>query len=150
MTLLNRARRTALPALFALCALAHPVVAGGEVGNAAVALDQADFQPYGDTPIEIAVLNGDPQTGPSAVLLKFPPRFPGAMHAHTHAYHAVVVSGASKHWVDGQTEADVPLQRPGDYWYQFGGQAHQDSFPTDEPTIIYVQFDGPLDVTAPH
>ncbi|SHG84086.1 hypothetical protein SAMN05443551_0754 [Marivita hallyeonensis] len=146
MTILKTSCRSFLPMLIAVGLLAQPVSADSHVGNAAVALADAVFQPFGDTPIEIAVLNGNPQTGPSAVLLKFPPNFPGAMHTHTHGYHAVVISGGSKHWIAGQSEEDVPLQRPGDYWYQIGGEAHQDSFPTDVPTIIYVQFEGPLDV----
>ena len=80
-------------------------------------------------------------------MLKYPPNFPGGMHIHSNAYHAVVVSGASKHWVEGETEADARLQQPGDYWYQTGGQVHQDSFPTDAETILFIQFDGPADTT---
>ena len=117
--------------------------ADGHTGNTAKPLNGLEFAPLMD--IEIAVLWGNPQEGESAVMLKFPPNFPGGMHTHTSSYHAVVVSGASKHWAKGETEADAPLQRPGDYWYQAGGQVHQDSFPTDEETILFLQFDGPVD-----
>jgi quercetin dioxygenase-like cupin family protein len=119
--------------------------ADGHTGNTAKPLAGLEFAPLLDTPIEIAVLWGNPQEGESAVMLKFPPNFPGGMHSHANAYHAVVVSGASKHWVEGETEADALLQRPGDYWYQAGGQVHQDSFPTDAETILFLQFDGPID-----
>ncbi len=125
-----------------------PYALSTDISNAAVAVEQAEFKTLGIGPIQMAVLNGNPETGPSAVFLKFPPNFPGSMHSHTSGYHAIVVSGASKHWLEGQNESDVALQQPGDYWYQIGGQPHQDSFPTDEPTVIYVQFEGPMDVLA--
>ena len=129
--------------LSALAAL--PAFADSPANNTAKALAGLEFAPIRDLPIEIAVLWGNPQEGESAVMLKFPPNFPGGMHTHTNGYHAIVVSGASKHWIEGENEADAPLQRPGDYWYQMGGQVHQDSFPTDEETVLFLKFDGPLD-----
>ncbi len=124
-----------------------PAVAQDQPGNTAKALAGLEFSPIGDLPIEIAVLWGNPQEGESAFMLKYPPNFPGGMHVHSNNYHAVVVRGASKHWVQGDSEADAQLQQPGDYWYQIGGQVHQDSFPTDEETILFIQFDGPADTT---
>lgn len=115
--------------------------------STAKALSELDFVRIGDLPIEIAVLWGNPQEGESAVMLKFPPNFPGGMHVHTYGYHAVIISGASKHWIAGETGAAATLQLPGDYWYQVGGQVHQDSFPTDEETILFLQFEGPMDTT---
>ena len=67
------------------------------------------------------------------------------MHIHTFGYHGVVISGASKHWVAGETEEDARLLLPGDYWYQAGGQVHQDSFPTNVETILFLQFEGAMD-----
>lgn len=120
-------------------------IADANSQGAAKALETLKFSRIGDLPIEIAVLWGNPQEGASAVMLKFPPKFPGGMHMHTNSYHGVVIKGGSKHWVNGETEESARLQRPGDYWYQAGGQIHRDSFPTDEETILYLQFDGPLD-----
>jgi hypothetical protein len=37
------------------------------------------------------------------------------------AYGGVSCDG-DKHWVQGAEVATVPLQTPGDYWYQAGGQ----------------------------
>lgn len=128
------------------CTVALPAQAETAESSYRIALDKAEFfQPEG-APFELAVLWGNPQEGPSAVFMKFPPNFPGAMHSHTHGYHGVVVTGASKHYVKGESEAEVPLQTPGDYWYQPGGEPHNDSFPTDEPTILFIQWDGPMDV----
>lgn len=119
--------------------------ADGHSGNTAMPLTELEFWPLPDVPIEIAVLWGNPQEGESAVMLRFPANFPGGMHSHTNAYHAVVVSGASRHWIEGESEAEAPLQQPGDYWYQVGGEVHQDSFPTDAETILFLQFEGPID-----
>jgi quercetin dioxygenase-like cupin family protein len=122
-----------------------PAFADGHSGYSAKSHAELEFFPIGDLPIQIAVLWGNPQEGPSAVMMKFPPNFPGGMHTHTYAYHAVVVSGASKHWGNDETEATAALQMPGDYWFQEAGQVHQDSFPTVEETILYLQFEGPID-----
>lgn len=124
-----------------------PAVAGEHTGHVAMALGDLEFMPIEGVPIEIAVLWGNPQEGESAVMMKFPPNFPGGLHIHTNGYHGIVVTGASKHWIEGETEAEAPLQTPGDYWYQTGGQVHQDSFPTGEETILFLQFEGPIDTT---
>lgn len=110
-----------------------------------MALSQLEFSPVGELPIQIAVLWDNPSEGPSAVMLKFPPNFPGGMHIHTHGNHGLVVSGASKHWTEQGTEEDAVLQVPGDCWYQAGGQVHQDSFPTDEEKTLFLQVEGSLD-----
>jgi quercetin dioxygenase-like cupin family protein len=96
-------------------------------------------------PAEIAILSGNPQTGPSSILLRFPPRYPGAMHSHSAGYHAIVIEGASKHWTENNDADSAPLQTPGDYWFQAGGQVHQDSFPSDEITTVFLRFEGPVD-----
>ncbi len=111
----------------------------------AKSLSDVEFTPIGDLPIEMAVLWGDPQNGESAILLKFPPHFPGGMHKHSYAYHGLVLRGGSKHWAEGESEADARLQSPGDYWYQKAGLVHQDSFPTNEETILFLQFEGRAD-----
>ena len=124
---------------------ASSAIAESHTGLWSKALSELEFSPVGELPIQIAVLWGNPAKGESAVMLKFPPNFPGGMHTHTHGYHGLVVKGASKHWTKDETEKGAVLQRPGDYWYQAGGQVHQDSFPTDEETILFLQFEGPLD-----
>jgi quercetin dioxygenase-like cupin family protein len=142
-----RLRKLGFATAFMAALAGSPAFADGHSGYSARALADLEFMPVGELPIEIAVLWGNPQEGESAFMLKYPPNFPGGMHVHSNAYHAVVVSGASKHWTEGETEADAVLQRPGDYWFQAGGQLHQDSFPTDEETILFIQFDGPADTT---
>lgn len=65
------------------------------------------------------------------------------MHTHGHGYHVIVISGATKHWHTGQTREDAPLIGAGNYFYQPGGQEHNDIFPTDEETILYTVWEGP-------
>ena len=72
-------------------------------------------------------------------------QYPGAMHSHSAGYHAIVIEGASKHWTENNDADSAPLQTPGDYWFQAGGQVHQDSFPSDEITTVFLRFEGPVD-----
>ncbi len=131
-------------ATLGLSTLATPVLADSQDGYIPMAMEDLKWI---DLPggIKIAPLWTDPKTMRMGQMVQFAPNSPGAMHKHTNAYRAVIISGASKHWVEGQTADDVPLQGPGDYWYQAGGQYHQDQFPSDEPTILYVVWDGPPD-----
>lgn len=130
-------------ALFAVGA-ATPLLADGHEGYIPKAFGELEWveAPGG---IRMAQLWIDPETQRYGQMVEFAPNSPGIMHKHTHAYRALVISGGSKHWVEGQTADDVPLQGPGDFWYQAGGQYHQDQFPTDEPTVLYVVWDGPPD-----
>jgi quercetin dioxygenase-like cupin family protein len=74
----------------------------------------------------MAVLWGDPNTGPSAMLLEMK-RGAGPMHTHTADYHLVVIEGTMKHWGAGEKESDAKPLGPGSYWFQPGGLAHADA-----------------------
>lgn len=74
----------------------------------------------------LAILSGDPATGPSEVLLKFK-RGSIPMHWHPSGYYAVVLQGTVKHWAEGEQEATSPLLRPGSYWFQPPRLVHTDS-----------------------
>ena len=50
---------------------------------------------------QLAVLWGDPEKGPSAMLLKFK-KGGGRLHIHTSDYHLVVLQGTMSHWVKGR------------------------------------------------
>ena len=98
-----------------------------------VPLESATFVPVvahlPDGP-RMAVLWGDPNTGPSAVLLEMKK---GAvpLHVHTADYHLVVIEGTMNHWGAGQTEADAKPLQPGSYWFQPGNLPHADSCLSD-------------------
>lgn len=142
------ARNTiAIAASLCLAIVLHTTASQAEEpsGHVAIPYQDAEFTPLMGGPAEIAILSGNPQTGPSSILLRFPPRYPGAMHSHSAGYHAIVIEGASKHWTENNDADSTPLQTPGDYWFQAGGQVHQDSFPSDEITTVFLRFEGPVD-----
>jgi quercetin dioxygenase-like cupin family protein len=92
---------------------------------------------------QIAVLRGDPVTGPSSMLLRMA-KTPGAQHYHTASYDLVLIEGRMKHWAKGESPADAKELGPGSYWHQPGGAAHGDACLTDT-CVMYVQWDGKRD-----
>ena len=93
-----------------------------------MAYDSLEFAPLLGGATQIAVVLGNPQTGPSSIMLRFSPGSPRIMHSHAAGYYAVVGNGASKDWVQVADVATAPSQTPRDYWYQAGWQVHQDGF----------------------
>ena len=47
-----------------------------------VPCDSLGFAPLLGCPTQIALVSGNPQTGPSLIMLRFPPNSPGVMHSH--------------------------------------------------------------------
>jgi hypothetical protein len=92
---------------------------------------------------QLAVLWGDPATGPSAMLLKLH-KSSGRLHLHTSNYHLVMLEGTAKHWTEGEPEAVAKPLGPGSYWFQPGNQAHGDSCLTDE-CLMFVSWAGKRD-----
>jgi len=92
---------------------------------------------------QLAVLWGDPEKGPSAMLLKFK-KGGGRLHIHTSDYHLVVLQGTMSHWVKGEQESDAKPLDPGSYWFQPGNQAHGNSCLTDE-CVMFIKWEGKRD-----
>lgn len=145
---MNTTRLLAL-ALFAVTAgAACTSVSGGTAEKTMVVapFESARFVPVSpslpDGP-RIAVLWGDPNTGPSAVLLEMKK---GAvpLHIHTADYHLVVIEGMMKHWAQGQAESASPSLGPGSYWFQPGGQPHGDACLTDK-CVMHIVWAGARD-----
>jgi hypothetical protein len=91
----------------------------------------------------MAVLWGDPHTGPSAMLLTMQE---GAVPLHVHSadYHLAVIEGQMKHWGPGEDASHAPALGPGSYWFQPGGQAHADACLS--PTcVMQIVWSGPRD-----
>lgn len=93
---------------------------------------------------ELAVVSGDPQKGESGFFLKLPPGTKPGLHTHTADYHAIVISGAPKHWLPGEDKKAKPLG-PGSYWFQPGNQPHGDECTGPEPCVVYIVMAGPFD-----
>jgi quercetin dioxygenase-like cupin family protein len=93
----------------------------------------------------MAVLWGDPNTGPSAVLLEMK-KGSVPLHIHTADYHLVVIEGVMRHWAQGQAESAAPSLGPGSYWFQPGSQPHGDACLTDK-CVMHVVWAGARDAT---
>jgi quercetin dioxygenase-like cupin family protein len=142
-----QALRIALP--FIMAAVSACATTADEPSKKAmviVPLESAKFAPViarlPDGP-QMAVLWGDPNTGPSAILLEMK-RGAGPMHTHTADYHLVVIEGTMKHWGSGENESDAKPLRPGSYWFQPGGLPHADACLSDK-CVMQVVWSGRRD-----
>ena len=107
--------------------------------------DTHEFRPTGESEgAELTVLWGDLQRGPVGILFRFRAGYRAPMHWHTSDYHAVVLSGKSKHWIEGQDEP-AEGHGPGTYWFQPGKQVHGDFNAGDEPVLIFIYMPNGLD-----
>jgi hypothetical protein len=91
-------------------------------------------QPKG---IQIAVLEGDPASGPVELYLKFP-KGPVPLHWHSSDYSAIVVEGSWKHYLAGKDGDAKPLP-VGSAWFQPGGSVktvHGDECLADSCTLL--------------
>ena len=106
----------------------------------------APVDPKNPGGIQMAVLSGDPKTGPTAFELKLP-KGPAPIHWHSSDYYAWTVEGNTKHWLPGK-EADARPNPPGTFWFQPGGATgpHGDECLSDSCTI-FVFMPGKFDFT---
>ncbi|MBB6096195.1 hypothetical protein HNQ60_005117 [Povalibacter uvarum] len=111
-----------------------------------VPLSEAKFVPVvarlPDGP-QMAVLWGDPSSGPSAMLLEMK-QGPTPLHVHTADYHLVVIEGQLKHWGEAETGASAKTLGPGSYWFQPGNEIHGDACLTSK-CLVQVVWSGPRD-----
>lgn len=124
--------------LFSIMAAALAGGATDSVGNPArmvvVPFSDARFvpadaaRPDGN---ELAVVWGDPASGPSSMLLRMR-RGEIPLHHHTSDYHLVLLRGTMRHWSQGQKANETPELAPGSFWFQPGKQVHGDACLTDE------------------
>lgn len=90
--------------------------------------------------MQIAVLRGDPASGPSSMLMRFGEGV-SPMHAHAADYDAVVLEGTVQHWKEGEAQSQAPLLKPGSYWFQPAVERHADAC-LSETCVLYVQWAG--------
>jgi hypothetical protein len=106
----------------------------------------ASFKPLNPTvpnSTEIAVLRGNPDQGPSTMLMKMR-KATGRLHVHTADYELIVIEGTMKHTKRGENEATAKPLGVGSYWFQPGGEPHTDSCLTDT-CVMYITWAGPRD-----
>ena len=92
---------------------------------------------------QIAILWGDPETGPSSMFMKFA-KGEGVMHVHSSDYHLVLLEGSMHHTLPGEDPAKRKVLGPRSFWYQPGDQPHADSCLTDE-CVMFIQWAGKRD-----
>lgn len=104
------------------------------------------FAPLAEgSPVHVAVLWGNPETGPAAVMVKFPEGYQEPWHSHSSTYRAVLVkSEFSSRSPEGGPDSERVLG-PGSYIVQPGGVTHAEINAGTGESLAMVYFDGPLD-----
>lgn len=110
------------------------------------AYEELPFAPLAEgSPVEIAVLWGNPESGPAAVMVRFPEGYQEPWHSHSTTYHSVLIKGEFK---TKCKDADVPVSGaygPGSYAVQPGGAVHAEVNAGSGELVALVYFDGPVD-----
>jgi quercetin dioxygenase-like cupin family protein len=107
--------------------------------------EDLQFGPLAEgSPVEIAILWGNPETGPAAVMVRFPEGYQEPWHSHTTTYHSVLVKGTFQ--TRGKNDNVEPkIYRPGSYAVQPGGLVHSEVNAGEGELVAFVYFDGPVD-----
>ncbi|MEM7479024.1 MAG: DUF4437 domain-containing protein [Planctomycetota bacterium] len=94
--------------------------------------------------LKVAVLWGDPASGPVAIMLHMPKGHVEPFHKHTSDYHCVVVEGRIRTQMKNVDRSEE--FGPGSHIFQPGGTLHAESSSGDRDLLALVYFDGPIDV----
>ena len=111
------------------------------------AYEELSFVPLAEgSPVEIAVLWGNPETGPVAVMVRFPEGYKEPWHNHTSTYNSVLIKGEfqTRTKINGE-ETISEVYGPGSYAVQPGGEAHAEVNAGKGELVALVHFDGPVD-----
>lgn len=93
---------------------------------------------------KIAVVFGDPKTGPVGFIIEVPPGGVSPIHNHSSDYHAVVLDGAPFHWLPHEADKGEGFAN-GTYFFQPGGYNHGDRCDSAEPCHAFVYFSKAMD-----
>ena len=104
------------------------------------------FAPLAEgSPVQMAVLWGNPETGPCALMVKFPEGYKEPWHYHTSTYHDMIVKGEfSLRSQEGGPDSERVFG-PGSYIVQPGGDIHAEINAGAGEFVALVYFDGPVD-----
>ena len=107
--------------------------------------EDLQFAPLGEgSPVEGALLWGNPATGPAAVMVRFPEGYAEPWHSHSSTYRAVLIQGEVQS--RGKGGSDSPrTYNPGTYMVQPGGEVHSEVNAGKGPMVALVYFEGPVD-----
>ena len=110
------------------------------------AYDDLQFGPIAEgSPVEVALLWGNPITGPATVLVRFPEGHAEPWHSHSSTYRSVLIKGdfQTRSKDNGVTSSGV--YRPGAYLVQPGGVVHSEVNAGPGDLVALVHFEGPVD-----
>ena len=93
---------------------------------------------------QIASLHGDPAKPNAVVFVRVPARYDLPAHSHSSAERMVLVSGELHVTYDGQEPAFL---KPGSYAYGPAKAVHRGRCVSDEPCVLFIAFEGPVDAT---
>jgi len=125
---------------FMLASVAH----GDQMKSAAHPLGSIRFDADSDVKCLLsAVESGDPNTGPSTIILKAPPGCVVPWHSHTAQEQAVVIQGTVK-----MEMSDSPAMSlgPGGFAAMPGRMPHQFACDRKVACLIMVSFDGTYNI----
>jgi len=100
-----------------------------------------DFFPAG---CQIAVLHGDPSQPNVDVFFRVPGNYDLPAHRHTSAERMVLVAGELNVTYDGQPTVNL---KAGTYAYGPAALSHSGRCVSDEPCVLFIAFEAPLDAT---
>lgn len=110
------------------------------------AYEDLPFAPLAEgSPVEIALLWGNPETGPAAVLVRFPEGYQEPWHCHTNTYHSVLIKGTFQSRSKDAGISGSEVYGPGSYAVQPGGGVHSEVNAGTGELVALVYFDGPVD-----
>ena len=109
------------------------------------AFEDLQFGPLGEgSPVQAALLWGNPETGPAAVLVRFPEGFREPFHRHSSTYRAILVKGEFQSRARDDADSET-VYGPGSYVVQPGGAVHAEVNAGAGEMVAFVYFDGPVD-----
>jgi quercetin dioxygenase-like cupin family protein len=109
------------------------------------AYNDLEFGPIAEgNPVEVALLWGNPETGPAAVLVRFPEGYEEPWHNHSSTYRAVLVKGEFQSRSNDDSDSTT-IYGPGSYAVQPGGAAHREVNAGQSEMVAFVYFEGPID-----
>jgi quercetin dioxygenase-like cupin family protein len=109
------------------------------------AFEDLEFGPIAEgSPVSAALLWGNPEVGPAAVLVRFPEGFEEPFHSHSSTYHSVLVKGEFLSR-DRDNPDNTRSYGPGSYAVQPGGEIHAEVNAGTGEMVALVYFEGPID-----
>jgi quercetin dioxygenase-like cupin family protein len=94
---------------------------------------------------ELAIIYGDPKTGPYGAFMKLAPGTKSGWHTHDYGYTSIVVQGTHTHLNAG--EKSGPALPAGSWFSQAAKENHHDECGKDGPCVLFIHSDGPMSFT---